>query len=289
MILWFYSRLCQTWCHHLPPRVGGDVGKDLQLAMNQQWGWAEVTEMGKLSGSRGGKSLPAAFLLPPCSQGKPYNSTALLSKSQDFLFSQLTLKCPLLLEITQLVLLIVCIMAVCLCALIRTHMSVTRQHDFFHPPQSIKGTTAAMAFEAAIWSDGGGVSSLCSTHRHVITHSCSGLPAEQACGVFMWRGEWQKARESTDGCKGSKPLPCREVSLRDFPPLFLFSGKMNQVMHDRLKAQICQYEEIWLFNEKIELIHRIQKEQASQTLIWEVNLTLPQTRMWKKKERLYEM
>lgn len=133
----------------------------------------------------GSKSLPADLLLPPFSQGKPNNSTALLFRSQDILSSQPTLKHPLLLENMQLVLLVICIMAVCSCALIKIHMSVTRQHDFFHPPQSIKGTTAAMAREAAIQSDGGGVSSLCSTHRHVIIHSCSRLPAEQACGVFM--------------------------------------------------------------------------------------------------------
>lgn len=29
---------------------------------------------------------------------------------------------------------------------------------------------------------------------------------------------------------------------------------------DRLKAQICQSEEIWFFSEEIRLIHRIQKD-----------------------------
>ena len=30
--------------------------------------------------------------------------------------------------------------------------------------------------------------------------------------------------------------------------------------YDRLKAQICQSEEIWFFSKKIRLIHRIQKD-----------------------------
>lgn len=35
--------------------------------------------------------------------------------------------------------------------------------------------------------------------------------------------------------------------------------------HDSLKAQICQSQEIRFFSEKIRFIHRIQKDQESQT------------------------
>lgn len=48
--------------------------------------------------------------------------------------------------------------------------------------------------------------------------------------------------------------------------------------YDRLKAQICQSEEIWFFSEKIRLIHGIQKDRASHRLMWEAYLTLTQAR-----------
>lgn len=50
---------------------------------------------------------------------------------------------------------------------------------------------------------------------------------------------------------------------------------------DRLKAQICQCEEILcegVFREKIRLVHRIQKDQASHRVMWEASLTLTQAR-----------
>lgn len=50
--------------------------------------------------------------------------------------------------------------------------------------------------------------------------------------------------------------------------------------YDRLKAQICQCEEIIgaFFSGKIRLAHRIQKDQASHRLMWEAGLTLTQAR-----------
>lgn len=44
----------------------------------------------------------------------------------------------------------------------------------------------------------------------------------------------------------------------------------------RLKAQISQSEEIWVFSEKMKLIHGIQKDRASHRLMWEADLTLTQ-------------
>lgn len=48
--------------------------------------------------------------------------------------------------------------------------------------------------------------------------------------------------------------------------------------YDRLRAQICQTEELWFFSEKIRLIRGIQKNQASHRLMWEAELTLTQAR-----------
>lgn len=75
-----------------------------------------------------------------------------------------------------------------------TDKAKRQQADFFPPPQTTKGTTAAMAFEAAIWNWGGGALPLQPLRAGNAISPCSGLPAEQARRASRWRGGWLKTR-----------------------------------------------------------------------------------------------
>lgn len=95
---------------------------------------------------------------------------------------------------------------------------------------------------------------------------------------FRMKGRMTENKaQGREGCRGNEALPCRELPMWDLPSLFFINGKDESVdAYDRLKAQICQSEEIWFFSEKMRLIHRIQKDRASHRLVWEADLTLTQ-------------
>lgn len=109
-----------------------------------------------------------------------------------------------------------------------TDKAKRQQADFFPPPQTTKGTTAAMAFEAAIWNWGGGFSSAASKGRQC-HFSLQQAPSRAGTpGFEVKRRMAENKARGADRCRGNEPLPCRELLVWGLPPLFFINGKMNQ-------------------------------------------------------------
>lgn len=155
---------------------------------------------------------------------------------------------------------------------LRCYTKEKKRNDDFPPPQTTK------QISAAIWNWGGGGRCSSATFK---SRKCnpSLQPAPSKAGICGFQMKGKMTKQGTGHRQMSRQgaffvLRGTGVGPSSFS---LYQWKDESVdAYDRLKAQICQSEEIWFFSEEIRLIYRIQKDWASHRLMCKTDLTLTQ-------------